>query len=64
MIAVFTELAAEAFSANYELVRKRAPVEIGQITTSMAWHVRREREPRHQWLRGQVRDVCREAAGE
>lgn len=63
MIAVFTELAAEAFSTNYELARKRAPVEIGQITTSMAWHMRREREPRHLWLREQIRQVCREAAG-
>jgi DNA-binding transcriptional LysR family regulator len=63
MIAVFTELAAEAFSTNYELARKRAPVEIGQITTSMAWHMRREREPRHLWLREQIRDVCRTAVG-
>ena len=36
------------------------PLPIPGITISMLWHPRSDGDPAHRWLRGCVRDVCRE----
>ena len=38
------------------------PVPMPEITVSLLWHPRMDVDPAHRWLRGCVRDVCREAA--
>jgi DNA-binding transcriptional LysR family regulator len=33
-----------------------------EFTVSLLWHPRQDSDPAHRWLRGQVREVCAEAA--
>ncbi|MBL8672840.1 MAG: LysR family transcriptional regulator [Alphaproteobacteria bacterium] len=37
------------------------PVALPEITVSLCWHPRQDADPAHRWLRGCVRDACREA---
>jgi DNA-binding transcriptional LysR family regulator len=60
MIGVFTELASSVFERSFGLVKRPVPLDVGAITTSMVWHVRNERDAKHAWLRGQVRQIYRE----
>jgi DNA-binding transcriptional LysR family regulator len=39
------------------------PVEVPTFTVSMMWHPRLHADPVHRWLRGRVREVCRETSG-
>lgn len=36
------------------------PVAMPEFTVSMLWHPRQDADPAHRWLRGLVRDVCRD----
>ncbi|MEN3383410.1 MAG: hypothetical protein V7608_3454 [Hyphomicrobiales bacterium] len=38
------------------------PVPMPEFTVSLLWHPRQDADPAHRWLRGQVREVCAEAA--
>ena len=33
--------------------------DLGKIATDMAWHVRNDRDKRHEWMRQQVKSVYR-----
>ncbi|MEO8805589.1 MAG: LysR substrate-binding domain-containing protein, partial [Burkholderiaceae bacterium] len=39
------------------------PLTIPQFTVSLLWHPRLDGDTAHRWLRGCVREVCREAVG-
>ena len=59
MIGVFTELASGVFEKSFGLVKRPVPLNVGVITTSMVWHVRNDRDPKHAWFRKQVRAIYR-----
>lgn len=40
------------------------PVPVPEITISLFWHPRMDADPAHRWLRGCVRDVCADSAGQ
>ncbi|HXD44628.1 MAG TPA: LysR family transcriptional regulator [Pseudolabrys sp.] len=60
MIGVFTKLAADAFQTSFGLAKRPVPLDVGKIATQMVWPLRYERDPRHLWLRQQIRAVYRE----
>jgi DNA-binding transcriptional LysR family regulator len=57
MIGVFTELASSVFERSFGLVKRPVPLDVGAIATSMVWHVRNERDAKHAWFRGQIREI-------
>jgi DNA-binding transcriptional LysR family regulator len=57
MIGVFTELASNVFERSFGLVKRPVPLDVGEITTSMGWHVRNERDAKHAWFRRQIREI-------
>ncbi len=59
MIGVFTSLASHVFETSFGLARRPVPLHVGSVATNMVWHMRYENEPRHAWLRGQIREVYR-----
>ena len=59
MISVFTQLASDVFENSFKLVKRRVPIDVGKISTSMAWHSRNDRDKRHAWLRQQIKEVYR-----
>jgi DNA-binding transcriptional LysR family regulator len=54
MIGVFTQLAADVFEKSFGLKRRRVPLDVGKIATTMAWHAGSDRDRRHAWLRRQI----------
>lgn len=60
MIGVFTRLASEVLEKSFGLTKRRVPLNIGQVTTNMAWHVRNEKDKKHAWLRQQIKTVFRD----
>ncbi len=63
MVGVFTRFAAEAFLPGDGLIKRPLPLDVGNITTSLIWHARYERDPRHAWLRAQITSVCKTISG-
>lgn len=55
MIGVFTQLAADAFTSSYKLMKRPVPLDVGTISTYMVWHARNDRDARQNWLRQQIR---------
>jgi DNA-binding transcriptional LysR family regulator len=55
MIGVFSSLAAEVFQKSYKLAKRPVPVDVGNIATNLAWHVRYDRDRKHAWLRQQIK---------
>jgi DNA-binding transcriptional LysR family regulator len=60
MIGVFTKLAADAFQKSFGLAKRPVPLDVGKIATQMVWPLRYDRDPRHLWLRQQIKAVYRE----
>lgn len=60
MIGVFAQLAAGVFEKSFGLVIRRVPLDIGKVATNMVWHARSERDPKHVWLREQIRAVYKD----
>ena len=60
MIGVFTKLAADAFQRSFGMAKRPVPLDVGKIVTQMMWPLRYERDPRHLWLRQQIKAVYRE----
>jgi DNA-binding transcriptional LysR family regulator len=60
MIGVFTKLAADVFHESFALATRPVPVDVGNITTNMAWHARYDRDRKHVWLRKQIQALYRE----
>lgn len=63
MVGVFTRFAADAFAATDGLIKRPLPLDVGNITTSLIWHARNDRDPRHAWLRAQIASVCKTISG-
>ena len=59
MIGVFTSLAANVFEKSFGLVKRPVPIKIGKISTNMVWQTRNDRDPKHVWLREQIKAVYR-----
>jgi DNA-binding transcriptional LysR family regulator len=57
MIGVFTKLAATVFERSFGLAKRRVPLEIGKIATTMIWHARSDRDGKQAWLRRQIKEV-------
>jgi DNA-binding transcriptional LysR family regulator len=57
MIGVFTTLAAESLRASSGVEIRPVPIDIGNVSTTMAWPVRFEQDKQHAWLREQLRIV-------
>lgn len=60
MVGVFTELASNVFVKSFGLVKKPVPLDAGTITTSMVWHVRNDKDAKHEWLRQQIKAIYRD----
>lgn len=60
MIGVFAELAAGVFEKSFGLATRRVPLDIGKVATNMVWHARSARDPKHIWLREQIRAVYKD----
>lgn len=58
MIGVFTRLVTEVFERNFELIRVPVPIDVGTVASSMVWHTRNDGDPKHNWLRAQIKAVC------
>lgn len=63
MISVFTKLAADVFRKSFNLATRPVPLEIGKVATRMVWQSRNDRDPRHVWLRDQIKAVSRTVGG-
>jgi len=59
MIGVFTQLAADVFEKSFKLAKRRVPIDVGKLSTSMVWHIRNDRDEKHEWLRQQIKTVYR-----
>ncbi|MFE2188784.1 hypothetical protein ACFXB5_51475, partial [Streptomyces sp. NPDC059455] len=59
--AVDAERVCRPASARLGLVTRRLPLELPPTQVVLTWHHRHDSDPAHAWLRGQVRDVLREA---
>lgn len=59
MIGVFTKLASGVFEKSFSLMKRRVPLDIGKIATNMVWHNRNDNDPKHAWLRQQIKAVYR-----
>jgi LysR family transcriptional regulator, mexEF-oprN operon transcriptional activator len=60
MIGVFTKLAADVFQKSFGMTKRPVPLDVGKIATQMLWPLRYDRDPRHLWLRQQIKAVYRE----
>lgn len=60
MIGIFARLTSNALADSFGLATRSVPMEVGTIVTALAWHVRNDRDKRHEWLRQQIKAVCRE----
>lgn len=57
MIGVFTKLASDVFEKSFNLAKRPVPINIGKISTNMVWQTRHDNDPKHAWLRGQIKAV-------
>lgn len=62
MIGVFTRLAADVFRRSFGLATRPVPIDVGDISTSMVWPVRFDRDKKHEWLRQQIKTVYADLA--
>jgi DNA-binding transcriptional LysR family regulator len=62
MIGVFTSLAADVFRRSFGLATRPVPIDVGNISTSMVWLVRFDRDKKHEWLRQQIKAVYADIA--
>ena len=62
MIGVFTRLAADVFRQSFDLATRPVPLDVGKISTNMVWHVRYDRDKKHEWLRRQIKAVYADLA--
>jgi DNA-binding transcriptional LysR family regulator len=57
MIGVFTQLASDVFEKSFNLAKRPVPIDVGKISTNMVWQMRNDKDPKHVWLRNQVKAV-------
>jgi DNA-binding transcriptional LysR family regulator len=57
MIGVFTQLASDVFEKSFGLAKRPVPGKVGKISTNMVWQARNDRDPKHAWLRQQIKEV-------
>jgi len=60
MIGVFTTLAADVFEKSFPLMKRPVPLDIGKVATNMVWHSRNDKDPKHAWLRREIKAVYRD----
>ena len=53
-------LAADVFQKSFGLAKRPVPLDVGKVATQMVWPLRYDRDPRHVWLRQQIKAVYRE----
>lgn len=54
LLTVLPESFVAATGFQTELVTRELPFEVGRIHVEMLWHLRREVDPAHRWLRGLI----------
>ena len=59
MIGVFTKRLVGKFQANYGLSYIELPFDLGPLGHLMVWPTRFDGDEKHIWLRGLVRDICK-----
>jgi DNA-binding transcriptional LysR family regulator len=59
MIGVFTQLASEVLVKPSKLMKRPVPLDVGNLSTDMIWHVRKDKDKKNFWLRQQIKDVYR-----
>ncbi len=60
MFGVFMRRIAETLRRTFRVVELEVPFELTKFQTSMAWHLRGDRDPAMRWLRTQVTEICKE----
>ena len=58
MIGVFARRIAGVFADGFALAVRPLPMRLAPLPHVMLWHARSDRDPRHAWLRDQIRDTC------
>jgi DNA-binding transcriptional LysR family regulator len=48
---------AEAAGFGARLLTRELPLDLGPVQVEMVWHLRRDADPAHRWLREQMRAV-------
>jgi DNA-binding transcriptional LysR family regulator len=59
LLTVLPESFVEATGVREQLAIRELPLALDPVHVEMVWHLRREAEPAHRWLREQVRAVVR-----
>lgn len=54
LLTVLPERFVAATGFESQLVRRELPFELGRIHIEMLWHLRRDADPAHRWLRGLI----------
>jgi len=62
LITITSEILATRLARSAGLRLVEAPMELPLLSTTMAWTPRVHEDPAHDWLRGRIRVVAREAA--
>lgn len=60
MIGVFTKLASDVFEKSFGLAKRPVPIDVGKISTHMVWQIRDDKDPKHVWLRQQIKAVYKD----
>lgn len=58
MIGVFAQRIASVFADGFALQIRRLPAKLPALRHVMLWHARSDRDPKHAWLRRQIRETC------
>ena len=54
LLTVLPQRFIPATGFEQELVTRELPFELGRIHIEMLWHLRRDADPAHRWLRGLI----------
>ena len=58
MIGVFARRISTVFADAFALQIRPLPMRLAPLQHLMMWHARNDRDPKHAWLRGQLRETC------
>ena len=58
MIGVFAHRVSTVFADAFALHIRPLPMRLAPLQHVMMWHARNDRDPKHAWLRGQLRETC------
>ncbi len=58
MIGVFTQRVCDVLQEDFDLATLPVPIDTGVLDGKMAWLVRHDNDPKHQWFRHEIEDIA------